>query len=83
MILKLKKLFVTLILSIILILSGCASKKEILVKTEYKEVKIPVKCSLKIPAKPKFNNDFKSAKELSKYYLETERIAKLCTGENF
>lgn len=61
---------------------GCGSKKEYLVKTRYQEVKIPIKCNLKIPAKPKFKNDFESAKELSKYYLQVEKIAKICTGED-
>ncbi|MBX2109035.1 hypothetical protein I9U52_03620, partial [Campylobacter jejuni] len=46
-----------------------------------KEVKVPVKCPLKLPLKPLDKKDLESAKEISKYYLEVENIAKLCTGE--
>ncbi|ELM1249730.1 hypothetical protein Q3T59_000457 [Campylobacter jejuni] len=53
-------------------LSACASK-DILIKTE--------KCPLKLPLKPLDKKDLESAKEISKYYLEVENIAKLCTGE--
>ncbi|MEA8983494.1 hypothetical protein [Campylobacter jejuni] len=57
-------------------LSACASK-DILIKTEIKEVKVPIKC----PLKPLDKKDLESAKEISKYYLEVENIAKLCTEE--
>ncbi|EAI1210548.1 hypothetical protein D0W43_07600 [Campylobacter coli] len=61
-------------------LSACASK-DVLIKTEFKELKIPVKCPLKLPLKPFDYGDLESAKKISKYYLEVEDIAKLCTGE--
>ncbi|AJC90799.1 hypothetical protein MWJ18_000051 [Campylobacter lari] len=61
------------------VLSACANK-DILIKTEFSEVKIPVKCPLKLPLKPLNKGDLASAKELSKYYLEIESIAKTCTG---
>ncbi|EAJ2708308.1 hypothetical protein AZE66_08345 [Campylobacter coli] len=61
-------------------LSACASK-DILIKTEIKEVKVPIKCPLKLPLKPFDYGDLESAKKISKYYLEVENIAKLCTGE--
>ncbi|HEQ3635877.1 TPA: hypothetical protein VGT46_000650 [Campylobacter coli] len=61
-------------------LSACASK-DILIKTEIKEVKVPIKCPLKLPLKPFDYGDLESAKKISKYYLEVEDIAKLCTGE--
>ncbi|ELE3179484.1 TPA: hypothetical protein SBY56_001982, partial [Campylobacter coli] len=51
------------------------------IKTEIKEVKVPIKCPLKLPLKPLDKKDLESAKEISKYYLEVENIAKLCTGE--
>lgn len=59
------------------VLSACAHK-ELLVKTQFKEVKIPIKCPLKIPLKPLDKGDFESAKQISKYYLEVEDIAKRC-----
>lgn len=60
-----------------LIISACA-RKELLVKTQYQEVKIPIKCPLKLPLKPLDKGDFESAKQISKYYLELEDIAKRC-----
>lgn len=62
------------------VLSACASK-EVLVKTQFEEVKIPIKCPLKLPLKPTNKGGFEGAKELSKYFLEVESIAKICTGE--
>ncbi|ECL2361686.1 hypothetical protein FSM15_09805 [Campylobacter jejuni] len=62
------------------VFTACASK-DILIKTEIKEVKVPIKCPLKLPFKPFDKKDLESAKEISKYYLELENIAKLCTGE--
>ncbi len=72
-----KSLIFTIFLS--LFFSACAGKKELLIKTEYIEVKVPIKCDLKLPLKPQFNGNFKSAKELSAYYLQVEKIAKICT----
>lgn len=71
-----------ILLSIIpfVFLSACASK-DVLIKTEIKELKVPVKCPLKLPLKPLDKGDLESAKEISKYYLEIEEIAKICTGE--
>ncbi|ELS6283363.1 hypothetical protein R5S04_001755, partial [Campylobacter coli] len=57
------------------------ASKDVLIKTEFKELKIPVKCPLKLPLKPFDYGDLESAKKISKYYLEVEDIAKLCTGE--
>ncbi|MFK0495542.1 hypothetical protein ACISA7_05765 [Campylobacter coli] len=62
------------------VFTACASK-DVLIKTEFKELKIPVKCPLKLPLKPFDYGDLESAKKISKYYLEVEDIAKLCTGE--
>ena len=70
--------FVSLLLMHIFL--GCSAKKELMIKTEYQEVKVPIKCPLKVPKKPRFNNDLSSAKRLSAYYLEVEYIAKSCTS---
>ncbi|TQR29165.1 hypothetical protein DMB92_08490 [Campylobacter sp. MIT 99-7217] len=62
------------------VLSACGSK-DTLIKTEFKELKIPIKCPLKLPLKPFDYGDLESAKKISKYYLEAESIAKICTGD--
>ena len=49
-------------------------------KVEVQEVLVPIKCNLALPKKPKDNGSFKSHKDLAKYYLEVEQIAKECTN---
>ncbi|TKX33327.1 hypothetical protein [Campylobacter taeniopygiae] len=63
------------------VFTACAPK-ELLIKTQYQEVKIPIKCPLKLPLKPFDKGDLESAKQISSYYLEVEDIAKQCTGDN-
>ena len=63
-----------------LLISACASKKDIIVKTEFKEKLIPIKCDLKIPKKPISDGSFEIDKEIMIYYLEVEDIAKKCTS---
>ena len=48
-------------------LSGCA-KQEPLIRTEYKDVLVPIKCKVSLPAKPKFDSsNMQSAVELDTY----------------
>lgn len=47
------KILVFLLLAVFFI--GCSSKPEIITKTQYQDVYIPVKCQVKIPQKPKFD----------------------------
>ena len=59
-------------------LSGCA-KQEPLIRTEYKDVLVPIKCKVSRPAKPKFDPDnMQSAVELAKYYETCEALLKEC-----
>lgn len=59
-------------------LSGCA-KQEPLVRTEYKDVFIPIRCKVSLPAKPKFDSsNMQSAVELAKYYQTCEALLKEC-----
>jgi len=61
-------------------LSGCA-KQEPLVRTEYKDVLVPIKCKVSLPAKPKFDPDnMQSAVELAKYYQTCEALLKECAN---
>lgn len=58
---------------------ACANQTQV----EIKEVLIPIKCPLKLPLKPVYKNDIKSAKELSSYYLEIENIAIFCVKGDY
>ena len=50
-------------------------------RTEYKNVYIPIKCEVKIPAKPKFDpNNMQSALELAKYFQTCEALLKECAN---
>lgn len=68
-----------LILTSVILLSGCSAKPEIITHTEYQDVNMPVKCEVKLPGKPKFDeNNLESAKEIAKYYGEVERLLMEC-----
>lgn len=61
-------------------LSGCA-KQEPLIRTEYKDVLVPIKCKASLPAKPKFDSsNMQSAVELAKYYQTCEALLKECAN---
>lgn len=62
------------------LLSACANHP--VYRVETKEVLVPVKCNLQLPQKPQENGSFQSHKELMKYFVQVEQIAKDCT-QNF
>ena len=52
-----------------------------MVRTEYKDVLVPIKCKVSLPAKPKFDSsNMQSAVELAKYYQTCEALLKECAG---
>ncbi|WP_169785065.1 hypothetical protein [Campylobacter curvus] len=58
---------------------GCADKPEIITKTQYQDVYIPVKCQAKMPKKPKFDKeDMQSARALAVYYRQVEALLMEC-----
>jgi len=62
-------------------MAGCASKPEVIVKTQYQDVFIPVACIEKMPTKPKFSpSDLQSAKDLMGYFLTCEELLKGCVN---
>lgn len=69
---------ISILLLIALILSGCAARENIV----YKDVFVPVKCSATMPIKPINDGSFETHKEIMKYYIKCEGIAKICTGES-
>ena len=62
-------------------MTGCASKPEVIVKTQYQDVYVPVACIEKMPAKPKYSpSNLQSAKELMGYFLTCEELLKGCVN---
>ena len=60
---------------------GCSSKPEVIVKTQYQDVYVPVACIEKMPTKPKYScSDLQSAKELMGYFLTCEERLKGCVN---
>ena len=61
-------------------LGGCA-KPAPMVRTEYKDVLIPIRCKVSLPAKPKFDSsNMQSAVELAKYYQTCVALLKECAN---
>ena len=67
------KIFLITLFSV-LALCGCAAKNAGREKDH-----VPVKCDLKVPLKPAEDNSFEAHKELMRYFLKCEEIAKDCT----
>lgn len=60
---------------------GCSSKPEVIVKTQYQDVYVPIACIKEMPAKPKYSHsDLQSAKELMGYFLTCEELLKGCVN---
>ena len=83
---RLKSDFVVLcgmLIILTIIFCGCSSKEpQIITKTVYQEVRTPVACLVKMPAKPKFEaNDPQSARELMEYFKTCEELLKGCVDE--
>lgn len=76
-----RKIIFIILLSFAVFLAGCSQKPEIITRTVYQDVYLPIKCEAKIPDKPKFDeNSLESAKAIAKYYEETERLLRECIG---
>ena len=70
---------ITLICAICALFLGCAREPKII----YKQVLTPVKCAAQMPLKPRGDESFESHKELMKYFVECESVAKYCTGGDY
>lgn len=79
---KAREITFYLILTSVILLSGCSTKPEIITRTEYQNVYMPVKCEVDMPTKPNFDeNNLDSAKGIAKYYQEVERLLMECVNE--
>ena len=65
-----------------IILCGCANKEpEIISRTNYQDVNMPVRCEVELPPKPSFDETNPStAGDVAAYYEEVERLLLLCIG---
>lgn len=62
-------------------LAGCGAKPEVIVKTQYQDVYVPIACIKEMPTKPKYSpSDLQSAKELMGYFLTCEELLKGCVN---
>lgn len=60
---------------------GCGARPEVIVKTQYQDVYVPITCIKEMPAKPKYSpSDLQSAKELMGYFLTCEELLKGCVN---
>lgn len=78
---QIKTILYTIFLSFIVMMQqGCSTcKPQTITKIEYKEKIIPVRCNVKIPEKPKFNDtDLSGDKALAKYYATVEKLLRGC-----
>lgn len=78
-----RKIVFVILLSVIVLLSGgCASKPEIIVKTEYQEVAMPIKCAVVLSQNVEFSEvDPQTWIDIGRYHNEVELLLKACTGE--
>lgn len=68
-------------LIVVFFIVGCSSKPEVIVKTQYQDVYVPIACVKEMPAKPKYSpSDLQSAKELMGYFLTCEELLKGCVN---
>ena len=60
---------------------GWSSKPEVIVKTQYQDVYVPIACIKEMPTKPKFSpENLESARELMGYFLTCEELLKGCVN---
>lgn len=69
-----RNVFLVLVFGVLF--AGCGTKEPTLV---YKDTYIPVKCDVEMPIKPENKGDFESHKARMVYYLECERLLRVCT----
>ena len=72
-----------LICAVAAALCGCAAKEpEIISRTSYQDVDMPVRCEVELPPKPSFDETNPStAGDVAAYYEEVERLLLMCTGK--
>ena len=72
---------ISLIICNAILLIGCS--KEPIIRTEYKTVNVPVKCTEAMPSKPRYiKGNLKSARDLMAYYKKCELILINCIKDN-
>lgn len=79
-----RKIVFCLLLSLIVLLSGgCANKPEMIVRTKYQDVAMPVKCEVTLPQNVEFKEtDPQTWIDIGEYHSEVELLLKACIGED-
>ena len=73
-----RRLLFVLLLIFIVLIAGCASPEPI-IKTEFRDRLVPVKCDVIMPAKPSYDaSNPSSAAKLELYYKEVEGLLRGC-----
>lgn len=76
-----RRLLFVLLLIFIVLIAGCA-KCEPIIKTEFRDRLVPVKCDVTLPAKPSFDaSNPSSAARLELYYKEVEQLLRGCAKD--
>ena len=83
---RLKSDFVVLcdtLIILAIIFCGCAGKDpQVIIRTEYKDVFVPIRCINKMPNKPKYDHEnMQAARELMEYYKTCEELLKGCVSQ--
>ncbi len=67
-----------------LLLAGCAGKDpQVIIRTEYKDVFVPIRCINKMPNKPKYDHEnMQTARELMQYYKTCEELLRGCVSQD-
>lgn len=64
------------------IMSGCATKPQVITKVEYQEVLVPTPCIKFMPKKPKYDKtNPQSVKDLLSYFKLCEELLKGCAKD--
>lgn len=60
--------------------TGLECSPKVMVKTEYRDVKVPVRCNVSAPARPQYNPDpVMGVVDLCEYAEKLELLLKTCT----
>lgn len=77
-----KIVFILMLALIVMMSGGCASKPEMLVRTEYQDVAVPVKCDVVLPQNVEFSEyDPQTWIDIGEYHTHVELLLKACAGE--
>lgn len=76
---QLRAIIFFILLSFIVLFTGCSKQPEIIPEVEYQEVRTPVSCPVELPEKPKYDpKRLETMGFITIYYKEVETTLKAC-----